>query len=177
MKPFQRKLITTIGISIAIVAVLSGALAYLAWKVNTLSNEVSLARKENIKRSAMLAVLAAMKSEYEGKAKAEIGVLHRLVPEQVQLLKVGEDVRSFASAAGLSSSFLLIDEVPATKGNIGSFRFKLDLRGDLGKLISFMKTLLDFKYLTEPNSLAMARVEGRNEADLRGRVYFRKTAP
>lgn len=172
---FNKKLITELAVTFAVLLVLIGGIFVFAGKMRTYGDEIAALRKELSERSKSLNAVAALRSEYETKVRDNMHVLTDAVPQKDELINLTKEFQFLSAKSGLESSFTFMGESPATETSFGNISFKLSVGGDFEKLMNFVSELNSFHYLSSFDSLSIARSPQEDKSTLTtlGKVYFR----
>ncbi|MFA6364791.1 MAG: hypothetical protein WCW78_00100 [Candidatus Paceibacterota bacterium] len=173
MEVFKKK-ITIEGLITAIIIIaISSGIYFFASKITAYSNEILALRTELAMRSTSLTMLANLRSDYIAKAQKDFGVLSSVIPVKDQLINIAKDFQFLATQAGFDSTFSFMNESPATSNSLGFLGFKLTFGGDFDKLLGFVKTLQNFRYLSDFSNFTIARGKDKTQLSVNGKVFFR----
>ncbi|MFA6407300.1 MAG: type 4a pilus biogenesis protein PilO [Candidatus Paceibacterota bacterium] len=173
MDVFKKK-ITIEGLITAIIIIaISGGIYFFASKITAYSNEILTLRTELALRSSSLTMLANLRSEYISKAQKDFTALQNIIPVKDQLINIAKDFQFIATQAGFDSTFSFMSESPATVNTLGFLSFKLTFGGDFDKLLEFVKTLQDFRYLSDFTNFTITRGKDKAQLSVNGKVFFR----
>ncbi|MFH1192911.1 MAG: hypothetical protein V1656_01165 [Candidatus Jorgensenbacteria bacterium] len=174
MTPFRKKLFMELGIGIAITVPLLGGSLFFSGQIGEFGGQIVTARKEMLARTDELNAVAALRADYNDGTKRNLETLYAMVPEKDQLINLSRDFQTLSTQARLISSFTFLGETPAVAGGLGSFAFRLNLRGQLDDLFSFFGKFEKFRYLSALSSFSVLRGEKESEMLTQGSVFYRQ---
>ena len=173
MNHFRKKLIVELSITVAIIAALSGGIAFFGSNITKYSAETILLREQLAQRAAALQSLSVLKADYNSKAKNYLSVLYNIVPQKDQLINLSKELQSLTSQSKLNYGFSFIEEAAPTDRNLGWIKFRLNLSGGFEELLESVKALQGFHYLTALDNLSLNRQGANSQMVVNGRVFFR----
>lgn len=174
MNSFKKQLLTQLAIGFIILAALVAGLVFFGASIRQYSERISVARADLVSRSLSLSSLAALRTQYNTKAKDYLAFLDSYLPQRDQLINFSREVQVLASdVSGFGFSF--IGEAPPTGDALGAISFVLNLQATIPQLVSFLENVDNFKYLMTIDSLSLNRQAERTmfQVPVRGRVFFR----
>jgi len=174
MNYFKKRLITEISISILIVGALFAGILFFSGNMSTYAQKITMNRQLFASRAAAVDQLASLRSDYNGKASKYLNVLYNIIPSYDQLINLNQELQSLAAQNKLGYSFSFAGETSKTAGGLGFVSFNINVNsGDFNSLMSFVKSLQNFRYLSFIDNISMKSNESLLSMDIRGRVFYR----
>jgi hypothetical protein len=178
MNNFRKKLIVELSITFVVVGALIGGIAFFGINLSNYADEIVRLRSDLAGKSASLRSLSFLKADY-GKAKDDLNVLYSVVPQKDRLINLSKEFQFLVPQSNANQGsrmdygFTFVEETAATDQNLGFIRFRLNLSGEFDRLIKFVQTLQNFRYLTAVDSLSINRENLQGRMVVNGRVFFR----
>lgn len=170
---FKKKLGIELGITLVLVAGLVAGILFFASRLSASAEEIRGVRAELALRSKSLNAVAALRSEYDMKAKDRLIKLLSLVPVKDQLINLTKEFQILSSKDNLQSTFTFVGETPATDVGLGKVSFRLSTEGDFETLTKFITTLQNFHYLSSFDSFSLLRGTENSVLGTHGSIFFR----
>lgn len=170
---FAKKFLWNLGIALTIIAVLAIAIFFFAGNISKYSANIIDLRNQLRNRSHSLENLAALRLVYNEKAKGYLSQLYASVPVKDQLITVPRDFQILATRAGVTMTYTNVGDTQPIEGQLGEFRFQMQIQGTADKAIPFIDTVQKFRYLTTVDSVHFSRQGDQVQLSLNGRIFYR----
>jgi len=174
MQAFKKKLFINIGIIAGVVIIFVVGILISGSSIRANSEKIVAARKEVSDWNMSVQSYSTVRSQYTGRAKEYSEILQRVIPEKDELINLKKDFQYLASSEKLDMSFSFLGEQNTNAPQLGLVGVSLTIQGNLETIGNFFKKLEGFRYLMGVESLTFDNREGKSNASIRGRVYFRK---
>jgi len=172
MNRFKKRFVTELSISLVlIIALFSGVLFFLG-QANDYTSKIASDRITLASRTNLVDKVAELRQQSQ-RASSYLNVLYNIVPPYDRLINLNKDFESLAAQNKVEYSFSFVGETPKS-GGIGSIVFNLSVAStNLNSLISFVKSIQDFRYLSSIDNLSMKSNAEKLIMDIRGRIFYR----
>ncbi|MGC9603373.1 MAG: hypothetical protein ABSF47_02800 [Minisyncoccia bacterium] len=174
MNYFKKRLITEIAISLLIVGALFAGILFFNSNMDGYVRKITTNRQLFAARAAAIDQLASLRSDYNNKANNYLNVLYNIIPSYDQLINLNQELQSLAAQNKLGYSFSFAGETQKSTGGLGSVSFSINVNSDnFNSLMSFIKSLQNFRYLSSIDNVSMKSNESLLSMDISGRVFYR----
>lgn len=177
-KVFTKKILTRIGIALAIIIPLLLGVLYAKSLIRTTSDRIVDSRKQFAEKAASLSALVGLRNQYNSFGRIYLNVLHNVIPIKDELINISKELEAMAIKNNLEFGFSFRGEKNPTDGDLGYIQYSLSVEGsDIDQIQNFIKDLNEFKYINTVDSLSIRReIDNKIEvidSRIDGRVYFR----
>ncbi len=173
MDNFRGRLLTSVGITALVLAVLTAGILYFGSSISNTGATIARHQQELYDRSASLQALAGLQSAYNGEAKGDLDALEAYLPIEDQLINLARDLEFVAKKSNLDFGYVPLQDTPPQGDTPGTIQYQLTLGGTMASTLQFLQALHNFTYLNSVNSLTITQQGTRSQTTLQGQVYFR----
>jgi len=173
MGDFRKKLIFEITLTTVVVLSLAAGILFFGSNITASAVRIQNARTEVLSRWSSLNSLALLLGDYNNKAKEYMGVMEQAVPVQDQVFNLNREFRALATQGGVDAAYTFVEEQKPEAEALGAVRYQLNVSGDYDKVLRFMKSLENFRYLSTIDHTRVERGTPRSTMVVQGRVFFR----
>ncbi|MEW6617284.1 MAG: type 4a pilus biogenesis protein PilO [Patescibacteria group bacterium] len=174
MEAFKKKLFLNIGITAGVVIIFTIGILIFGSSISANSEKIISTRKEVSDWNVSVQSYSAVRSQYTGKAKEYSEILEKVIPQKDELINLKKDFQYLASSEKLEMSFAFLGEQGTNAPQLGSVGVSITIQGSMEMVASFLQKLESFRYLMGVESLTFDNREGKSNASLRGRIFFKK---
>lgn len=174
MQAFKKKLFLNIGITVGVVVIFTIGILIFGSNISADSEKIISTRKEVSDWTVSVQSYSAVRSQYTGKAKEYSEILEKVIPQKDELINLKKDFQYLASSEKLEMSFSFLGEQGTNAPQLGSVGVSLTIQGSMEMISSFLQKLENFRYLMGVESLTFDNREGKSNASIRGRIFFKK---
>jgi len=174
MEVFKKKLLLNIGITVGVVVIFTIGILIFSSRISANSEKIISTRKEVSDWNISVQSYSAVRSQYTGKAKEYSEILERVIPQKDELINLKKDFQYLASSEKLEISFAFLGEQGTNAPQLGSVGVSITIQGSMEMVASFLEKLESFRYLMGVESLTFDNREGKSNASIRGRIFFKK---
>ncbi len=175
MNHFKKRFATELSISLLILIALLAGIFFFKGNVNDYADKIVADRALLASRTASVADLASLRSQYNGPITNYLNVLHNIIPSYDELINLNQDLQSLAVQNRVGYGFSFSGETPKSgSGGLGSISFSLSISSDnLKSLTSFIKSLQGFRYLSSIDNISIKSDQANLVMGITGRVFYR----
>ncbi len=174
MSNFKKKLFTDIAIGAGAVLIFSIGILFFGSRVSADAEKIAKTRKDVSDGAASVESYSLVKSQYNGEAREYMEVIKKAIPLKDELINLRKDFQYLATSENLDMTFSFLGEQGTSIPQLGSVGVSLTVQGDLATIGGFLKKLDGFRYLMGVENLTFDNREGKSNASLRAKVFFRK---
>lgn len=166
MNDFQKKLLIRLGITLTVLGVLVGLLLYIGGDVQAVNASIQTVRSSLNARSQAIGNLVELKKDSE-EAKKGLSSLQNALPVRESLFVFSDELNRLARERNLSTVFTFGSETPGSASAPGRMQFTVNVAGEYGAIIDFVKAFEASRYFTVINSFELVS-QGANTTGYQG---------
>lgn len=167
MASFRQELTRKISITLLIVLIPVGILAFLGSDIAHRAESAMVERQQLINKSEGLTLFANLQNQSK-EAESYITILQNVLPSRDQLFDFQKEMERLAVQDGVGLGFSFQNEIPPTASEVGRAGFNLVVEGSLFKVLSFVKLVEEGRFLVNFKSFDFSGVT----VNITGEVLF-----
>ncbi len=156
LQGFKKKLLTHVGIALAIIGLLALFIVLLNGDINKRVVAIQTAKDETVLRAQTIELLTGANSDLK-KADALLANLQNLLPNKDQLINFPRELETTAKQYAVDVGFSFGPESVAKDNLPGSISFTMTAAGDFDNIVDFLKSVEQHKYLISLDSIDVHR--------------------
>ncbi|MEX0689986.1 MAG: hypothetical protein WD471_01415 [Candidatus Paceibacterota bacterium] len=171
---FTKKLLTEIGVALAVIIPLIVGIFYLRSTVENKVIAINDYREEIATKISQINSLVNLRSQYNDFASDALTLMRNKIPTKDQLINISQDFEALAQTERVGFGFSFLGETEPSESSLGFISFRLNINGDtFTQILSLIDKIENFKYLTRIDKVSIQTSEGGLDASMEGRVFFR----
>lgn len=175
-KEFQKKLLKSAGLALAIIATLSFALWLVSSGVVSLSERISSLRKEYFIKSQGLSALGELRKDSQ-KALYYYTLINNVLPKREELYFFSNEISLLAQTRGVGKPvFSYTAETPPSDTSPGRASFNIAFEGRYADILGFFEAIESTRFFVRIKNVDLVRADAAVgntfRGTLTGEIYF-----
>ncbi len=165
-KDLRKQLLVGVVISVLFL----GVSGFLFWKIQNLSSEILVLRKEILRNQQLFDNFSILKIQKRQVVSIQQKIFN-ILPAKEDVLVVAGNIELLVNNLNLRQSFTFGAEYDDKNSGVSSVGFSLTLSGDLEDFLEYLKKIENFPQFVQLGSIEITKADSGYQINSAGRIY------